>query len=789
MKHPKASNINITITPSSRPSTIGEPSSPRSYSAGSGGRGKQEGGGGGTSSSKISTSTAPPQQYSLESSPTSSSSSSFNDHNDYAKSSNQATGRHVQGLPASALATVDAVLHQTRNHDIDDDNDGFDAVDSGNTDNDESSKIDQMRGRDVVGTVGGGGGVIRDHPLGQESKISKTQCERHIRLADPLAMTNKGSSPHRRSFQDSSLSAKPSTEEEDNGETDVDRRSLGSRGQGGGHFYNYENDHVLSQLQPTQYQREFYERQQQSQQQQRQQQMDKQDQILEMYRTKSFMSELSFERGDNGGGSGDGDGYGETEKQIQYYAKLNFQQDPEMERRIVKKLDRHLLPLLGILYLFSYLDRVNIGNARLFGLEEAVHLSDGQYNIALASFFLAYCLFELPSNWMLVRLGPRTWIPLLMFLWGGVSLALAWVTSFTGIIAARFALGTAEAGFVPGVLFYLTLFYKRSEHSFRMAVFLCFNILAGAFGGLLAAGISHLDGTWGLQGWQWIFILEAIPTILLAILTWFIMTPSPMEAKFLTAEERIYATNRIIVDNDIPSASWRQTRSALTDVRVYLICLLAMFLHIPGSGVVLFLPSLIADMGFKATTAQLLTVPAYLIAACVALLIPWWSDRRGVRGYFVIFVPMLAVVGFSLLALAPWTWLRYLAVTFALCGMLPTSVVVTSWLTNNTIGHAKRATALAMVVSASSLASMVGTQVYRHDDAPRYRKVHNRGHSIMAISICCVILTAVLLRTILSRENHRRENNQTKGLRLIQFMSEAHLNDLGDMHPNFRYTL
>ncbi|KAK3840439.1 MAG: major facilitator superfamily domain-containing protein [Linnemannia elongata] len=382
---------------------------------------------------------------------------------------------------------------------------------------------------------------------------------------------------------------------------------------------------------------------------------------------------------------------------------MNFKQDPEMERWIVRKLDRQLLPLLGILYLFSYLDRVNIGNARLFGLEEAVHLSNGQYNIALASFFLAYCLFELPSNWMLVRLGPRTWIPLLMFL-------------------CQF--GASMAGFVPGVLFYLTLFYKRSEHSFRMAIFLCFNILAGAFGGLLAAGISQLAGKWNLQGWQWIFILEAIPTLLLAILTWFIMTPSPMHAKFLTEEERIYATNRIIVDSDVVptvEASWRQTRSALTDVRVYLICLGSMLLHLPSAGVVMFLPSLIADMGFKATTAQLLTVPPYMVAACIALLVPWWSDRLGIRGYFAIFIPMVSVVGFSLLAFAPWTWLRYLAVTFALCGMVPTSSILTSWLTNNCIGHAKRATALAMIISAGSLAGMAGTQVYRPDDAPRYR--------------------------------------------------------------------
>jgi len=159
------------------------------------------------------------------------------------------------------------------------------------------------------------------------------------------------------------------------------------------------------------------------------------------------------------------------------------------------------------------------------------------------------------------------------------------------------------AGFVPGVLFYLTLFYKRSEHSFRMAIFLCFNILAGAFGGLLAAGISHLNGVLHLQGWQWIFILEAVPTILLAVVTWFVMTPSPSTAYFLTGEERIYAANRILMDSNVSpskSASWKQTREAVTDYRIYLVCLATMFVHVPYSGVVLFLPSLVADMGFKA---------------------------------------------------------------------------------------------------------------------------------------------------------------------------------------------
>ncbi|KAF9931479.1 hypothetical protein FBU30_010095 [Linnemannia zychae] len=716
-----------------------------------------------------------------------------------------ASGHHVQGLPTSALVTVDDVLNctlsnhskQSRHEDVD----RYNVADSGETDEDDHDKHRQID-NDHKRKSGMGGQMTRAHPLGQEPKVPITQPQHHIRLAETpmMTMTTKNKERSSRTLEmspdeSSKLSHQHRTslrqevdadqqhfdmekgKIEDRGEKKSPHSSSNrNRGQNDNQFYSRENEPVHLQ-QPSTYLHHAAHYKHPT---------ERQEDLLEMYRTKSFLSDISFERngaGNRGGGRDSG-----AEKRGEYFSAMNFRQDPEMEARIVHKLDRHLLPLLGILYLFSYLDRVNIGNARLFGLEEAVHLTNGQYNIALSAFFLAYCLFELPSNWMLVRLGPRTWIPLLMLLWGGVSLALAWVTSFTGLVVARFALGTAEAGFVPGVLYYLTLFYKRSEHSFRIAIFLCFNILAGAFGGLLAAGISHLSGAWGLQGWQWIFIVESIPTLLLAILTWFIMTPSPKEATFLTEEERIYATNRIIIDTDvIPSGktSWRQIWGALTDTKVYMICLGSMLLHIPNTGVVMFLPSLIADMGFKATTAQLLTVPPYMIAACVSLVIPWWSDRTGIRGYFAIFVPLISVFGFLLLTLAPWVWLRYLAVIFALCGMVPMSSILTSWMTNNCVGHAKRATALAMVVSAGSLASMAGTQVYRQDDAPRYC----RGHMVMVVSMCLLVLNSLILRIILSRENRRRDNNQTKGLRLIQFLSEGHLNDLGDMHPNFRYTL
>lgn len=491
------------------------------------------------------------------------------------------------------------------------------------------------------------GSVTQDHQLGHGSKVAVTMPHRQIRHGDAFAHAHKTKG---QKIQDKTQqrSLDPDGHPHEHGHaqqagynddcenlSNASSVSSASEKSSGGHLFSHMDSSA------------------------RKAALDKNDngqesRQLGMYTTESCMSELSYERG-----------YRDHEKQDGYntygygYQGGVFRPDAETEAKIVSKLDRNLLPLLGILYLFSYLDRVNIGNARLFGLEEDVKLSNGEYNIALAAFFLSYCIFEMPSNMILIRVGPRLWIPVIMFAWGTVSLGLAWITSFKGLVIMRFALGAAEAGFVPGVLFYLTLFYKRSEHSFRMAIFLCFNILAGAFGGLLAAGISHLQGKWGLQRWQWIFVLEAIPTILLAFLTWFIMSPSPEEARFLTPEERSYAANRVLADTDIrpsPESSWKQTVAALTDVHVYLICLCTFFLHAASSGVIMFMPSLILDMGFKATTAQLLTTPPYIVAAGVSLFIPWWSDRLQVRGLFVIFVPVIAFLGFILLALVPWIW-------------------------------------------------------------------------------------------------------------------------------------
>ncbi|KAG0032516.1 hypothetical protein BGZ82_006490 [Podila clonocystis] len=686
-----ANRINITITPSTRPSTLDTIHAQRSHNSAD-------------------------RSHSLNSSPTSSSSSSLDDSYDYTK--RKKYGRHVQGLPASAMATVDAVLDRSHNSHHTQSNmhiSNLSDPDNEGEDDDEDEEAYMRSKGDIKNTYKGA--MTQSHDLGQTAIIPPVEPHRQVKHPNQ-PMTKNQQSRHLSRARSTKLFIPQKSKPEPPGIPEKTEITTPD-----------DSISIKSTLYPPQHHVQSHPRgvpipeigqvdtkstRSKSPGQPTPRPLSQEQ--IQMYRTATCMSELS----------GDAAITYDDEKQPGYIPNWPlFLPDRETEEKIVKKLDWNLLPLLGILYLFSYLDRVNIGNARLFGLEEAVHLTDSQYNIALASFFVAYATFEIPSNWMLVRIGPRSWIPLLMLAWGSISLSLAWVTSFTGLTIMRFALGLAEAG---------------------------------AFGGLLAAAISNLSGKLGLQGWQWIFVIEAIPTILLAVVTWFAMTPSPSTAKFLTTDERIYASNRILMECDVlptANASWRQTREALTDYRIWLICLANMFLLMPSSGVVLFLPSLIKDMGFTATTAQLLTVPPYLLAAAFSLVMPWWSDRIRVRGFFVMTIPFIALAGFIVLAAAPWTW-------------VPTGAILISWLTNNCVGHTKRATALAMLVSTGSLAS-----------------VAEYGNLVMACSIVLLIISAVIIRLVFSKDNRRKDRdlrNDTPGPAHIGLHNLERAN-------NFRYTL
>lgn len=177
------------------------------------------------------------------------------------------------------------------------------------------------------------------------------------------------------------------------------------------------------------------------------------------------------------------------------------------ERSLVRKLDRILLPALTLLYLLSFLDRSNVGNARIEGLTTDINMTGDEYLTGLTLYFIGYVLFEIPCNLVLKIWTPQLWLPTITLAWGVVSTLMGIIQSKTGFWVVRFFLGVTESGLFPGIVFYLSMWYKRNERQFRVALFFSAASLAGAFGGILAFGIAKMKGVGGYDGWRWIFIL------------------------------------------------------------------------------------------------------------------------------------------------------------------------------------------------------------------------------------------------------------------------------------------
>ena len=202
------------------------------------------------------------------------------------------------------------------------------------------------------------------------------------------------------------------------------------------------------------------------------------------------------------------------------------------QRKLLLKTDLRVIPVLSILYLLAFLDRTNIANASVYGLQNDLRLTGTQYNTALAIFFVPYIVFEIPSNILLKRFMPHVWLSGCMFLFGLATVCQGLVQDWSGLLATRFFLGLAEAGIVPGSYYLIAMWYKRSEVQKRYSFFVSSTSLAGAFGGLLASAIGKLDGMGGYLGWRWIFILEGVLTCVVAFFLYFVVPDFPEDAKW-----------------------------------------------------------------------------------------------------------------------------------------------------------------------------------------------------------------------------------------------------------------
>jgi D-galactonate transporter len=316
--------------------------------------------------------------------------------------------------------------------------------------------------------------------------------------------------------------------------------------------------------------------------------------------------------------------------------------------RLYNKIAARLMPFLILLYTVSFVDRVNVGFAKL-RMAADIGLSDTAFGFGAGVFFIAYCLFEVPSNLILRRVGARFWIARILVVWGVVSAGMMFVSTPLEFYLMRVLLGLAEAGFFPGVILYLTYWFPARQRAQAVSLFLLGIPLAGIFGWPISGWIMQtLDQVGGLHGWQWLFLIEGIPAVLVGIVTFFYLDDGPAQAKWLSPDERARVTVALAEERTLKDQAGRAHTfgRALKDRNLWLLALVDLT-QIGGIyGLSFWLPQITHDLGVKGLlNTGLITAIPFLVAAIVMVLAGRHSDRTDERRWHIVVLALVGAAG------------------------------------------------------------------------------------------------------------------------------------------------
>jgi ACS family tartrate transporter-like MFS transporter len=321
----------------------------------------------------------------------------------------------------------------------------------------------------------------------------------------------------------------------------------------------------------------------------------------------------------------------------------------------LRKVRWRLIPFLFLLYIVAYLDRVNVGFAAI-DMNRDLGFSAAVYGLGSGIFFLSYTTLEVPSNLLLARFGVRVWIARIMITWGIVSTAMMFVNSAATFYVLRFLLGAAEAGFFPGIIYYLTHWFPARERARAVGLFMTATALAGVIGAPLSSALLQLDGAFGIKGWQWLFLVEGIPAILLAPVVLMHMTEQPRDATWLTAQERDWLSREMAAEHAQTAHAHVTLRDALLSARLWIVSVPYLCVVIAFYGVSFWLPQIVqAGSGLGSATVVLLSAIPYVAATLGLVMVGASSDRMRERRWHVAGPCLIGAAGFILTVLGPGT--------------------------------------------------------------------------------------------------------------------------------------
>jgi ACS family tartrate transporter-like MFS transporter len=413
----------------------------------------------------------------------------------------------------------------------------------------------------------------------------------------------------------------------------------------------------------------------------------------------------------------------------------------ELEKSTMRKVTRHLVPFLMLCYFVAYLDRVNIGFAGAT-MSKDLGLSATAFGGAAGIFFIAYFFFEVPSNLALNRFGARLWIARIMFTWGLITGVQAFVLGEFSLNIVRLLLGVAEAGFFPGIIFFLTLWFPAAYRARIVGLFMFAIPVSTVIGAPISGFILNLEGVLGLHGWQWMFIIEAVPALLMGVAVLYYLTDRPKEAHWLTAQESQWLQSQLDAERASRerhgALSWFQS---MLDPRVIALGFVYMGCNIPQYGLSFFLPQIVSAFGgLSNVEVGLITALPYIVGAVGMIIWSRHSDSMGERKWHTIIPLGVIVVGLALAAVMPTPALKMILLCVAGFGFF--SVLPVFWTLPTTfLSGAGAAAGIAAVNSIGNLGGYFGPKVFgwlKDSTGSDYT-------SLMFLAACAIVGAVIVL--------------------------------------------
>ncbi|KAA8642835.1 uncharacterized protein ATNIH1004_009588 [Aspergillus tanneri] len=450
--------------------------------------------------------------------------------------------------------------------------------------------------------------------------------------------------------------------------------------------------------------------------------------------------------------------------------------DPKKEQKLLLKLDMAFVPIIMLTYLSCFLDRTNIGNVKVAGMPKDIGASENQFSIAVSIFYVTYVLLEAPWAVLMKKLTPRNILTGLCIVWSVATVFTGFVQNVAALYATRLILGACEAGLFPCLNLYLTMVYRREEQAKRVSYLMSCAAISGAVGGLLAYGLLHMDGIGGKAGWRWVYIIEGLFSILCAFLIWFGLPNDPAKAYFLTDEEKWMMRvrneqRRKYMGSD--KFSWEEMLLALRDPKLTFSAVTQFCQDILLYGFSTFLPTILQSLGYNSLMSNVLTVPVYMWAAIVFIIVAFCADRYSKFSALIFATNIFGLVGYILLLAVSSNPVKYFA-TYLIGVTTYTGVGLNvAWLNVNVAPQYRRALAIGLQQTVGNCAGIVAGQVYRKSPY-----VLGNAFSLGSLAVAQGVILAHTL--YLRREDRLKEA-------ILQGKEDTRRVKTGDAELDFRY--